>query len=605
MRPKGIFLAVAAVGIIAFAMAIASAPGPSLAEGFGTHLISTADWTTCAVISDGGVQCWGQNEDGQLGDGTTTDRSTPVDVCATGATAPCSASDDTVLTGVVGVAAGYEHTCAVTSAGTAKCWGDNDFGQLGAGTLTDSTTPVDVCATGATPPCTPGNNNILTGVAAISASMGLPFGYHTCAVMQSNGGVKCWGDNSYSQLGDGTGTLRKTPVDVCATGATAPCGGNILTGVAEIGVTAVWSCARTTAGGVKCWGNNALGQLGDGTLTQRNTPVDVCATGATPPCTPGNSNILTGVAAAQAGGYSSVGHTCALMASNGGVKCWGDQNGFGILGTGERYTNHKTPADVCATGATAPCTPGNSNILTDVADLAIGGTTNCVVMDDGGAKCWGFDGYGTGALGDGRPLPGPISGHTTTPTDVCGSDATPPCTPANDNLLSGGLAGDTGLWHTCVRTSGGLQCWGYGAQGQLGDGLSAHSSTPVDTLLDSDRDGCIDQRELQTGVGSQTSGGLRDPESFWDFFDTPDANNVRDGVVDIDDINRIVARFGSVGDPNVNPFSPPPPAPAYHPAFDRSPPAIGDDPWDARQADGIINIGDIGLAVAQNGHSCA
>ena len=203
---------------------------------------------------------------------------------------------------------------------------------------------------------------------------------------------------------------------------------------------------------MKCWGNNALGQLGDGTLIQRNTPVDVCATGATPPCTPGNSNILTGVAAAQAGGYSAVGNTCALMASNGGVKCWGDQGGFGMLGTGERYTNHTTPVDVCATGATAPCTPGNGNILTDVADLAMGGTTNCVVMDDGGAKCWGFDGYGAGALGDGRPLPGPISGHTTTPTDVCESDATPPCTPANGNVLTGGLAGDTGLWHTCVRT---------------------------------------------------------------------------------------------------------------------------------------------------------
>ena len=169
MRPNRIFLAAAAVAIIGFAMAIASAPGPSLAEGFGTHLISTADYSTCAVVSGGGVQCWGENEDGQLGDGTTTDRSTPVDVCATGATAPCKASDDTVLTGVVGVAAGYEHTCAVTSAGTAKCWGDNEFGQLGAGTLTDSTTPVDVCATGATPPCTPGNNNILTGVAVAQA----------------------------------------------------------------------------------------------------------------------------------------------------------------------------------------------------------------------------------------------------------------------------------------------------------------------------------------------------------------------------------------------------------------------------------------------------
>jgi hypothetical protein len=135
--------------------------------------------------------------------------------------------------------------------------------------------------------------------------------------------------------------------------------------------------------------------------------------------------------------------------------------------------------------------------------------------------------------------------------------------------------------------------------------LSTHSSTPVDALLDSDRDGCTDQQELQTDVGSQASGGLRDPESFWDFFDTPDASNVRDGIVNVDDINRIVARFGAVGDPTANPLSPPPPAPAYHPAFDRSPPAVGEDPWDTRQGDGAITIGDIGLAIAQNGHSCA
>jgi alpha-tubulin suppressor-like RCC1 family protein len=287
---------------------MASTPGPSLAEGFGTHVISTADYHTCAVLSDGGAQCWGGNEDGQLGDGTTTERATPVDVCATGATAPCTASDDSVLTNIVGIAAGYEHTCAVTDTGTAKCWGDNEFGQLGNGSLLDSLTPVDVCATGATTPCTAGAGNILTGVATISASMGLPLGYHTCAVMQANGGVKCWGANNFGQLGDGTEILRKTPVDVCATGATAPCGGNILTGAADISVTALWSCALTTASGVKCWGNNLRGQLGDGTLTQRNTPVDVCATGAAPPCTASDDSVLTNIVGIAAG-YE---HTCAV-----------------------------------------------------------------------------------------------------------------------------------------------------------------------------------------------------------------------------------------------------------------------------------------------------
>jgi hypothetical protein len=92
---------------------------------------------------------------------------------------------------------------------------------------------------------------------------------------------------------------------------------------------------------------------------------------------------------------------------------------------------------------------------------------------------------------------------------------------------------------------------------------------------------------------------------MWDFFDTPDAANIRDGRVTIADIVRIVSRFGASGNGGLDPRSVPPPPPAYHTAFDRAAPASGGDPWDAAAADGVVSTTDIVLAVAQFGHTCA
>jgi hypothetical protein len=119
---------------------------------------------------------------------------------------------------------------------------------------------------------------------------------------------------------------------------------------------------------------------------------------------------------------------------------------------------------------------------------------------------------------------------------------------------------------------------------------------------DADSDGCSDAREEQTAAGSEVTGGRRDPNDFWDFFDTPDNSNVRDRAVTVADIGRVASRFGSTGSPGIDPLSAKPPAPAYHTAFDRSP-AIG-DPWDLGPPGGSITAGDIGATVAQFGHSC-
>jgi len=252
--------------------------------GSGVTAVTAGAFHTCAVTAAGGVKCWGYNRHGELGDGTTTSRLTPVDVSG-------------LSIGVKALAAGG-HTCALLVSGGVKCWGQNHFGELGDGTTTNRPTPVDVVG-------------LSSGVAAIAIE-----DVHTCALMVS-GAVKCWGSNTDGELGDGTTTDRSTPVDVAGLSA----------GVAAVGAGDFQSCALLSAGSVKCWGTNDNGELGNGTAfgSRSLTPVDVVG--------------LSGGKAIAVGW----GHACALL-SGGGVKCWGyNRNGeLGDGGTG----NRDRPVDV-------------------------------------------------------------------------------------------------------------------------------------------------------------------------------------------------------------------------------------------------------------------
>jgi alpha-tubulin suppressor-like RCC1 family protein len=185
-------------------------------------------------MKTGGVKCWGDNYFGQLGDGSTTTRLTPVDAVklASGV-------------GAISASAGA-HACALMLTGEARCWGDNFNGQLGDGTTTNRHTPTKV-------------KGLSSGVSALLAG-----GWHTCALWET-GAVKCWGRNLNGELGDGTTTDRHTPV--------SPSG--LRSGVSAIYPGYYHTCALMQAGGVKCWGKNEYGQLGDGTTTDRHTPVDV------------------------------------------------------------------------------------------------------------------------------------------------------------------------------------------------------------------------------------------------------------------------------------------------------------------------------------------
>ncbi|MES2933570.1 MAG: fibronectin type III domain-containing protein, partial [Pseudomonadota bacterium] len=285
----------------------------------GVSAIAAGSRHSCALTATGGVKCWGTNEYGQLGDNSTTNRLTSVDV--TGLTS-----------GVSAISAGSSHSCALTTAGGVKCWGNNGSGQLGDNSRTDSLTPVDVAG-------------LTSGVSAIATGYG-----HSCALTGS-GGVKCWGYNSYGQLGDNSTTESMTPVGVTG----------LSSGVIAIATGFYGSCGLTATGGVKCWGFNYDGELGDNSTTDRLTPVDVIG-------------LANGVSAIDSHSF----HSCALTTA-GAVKCWGT-NSYGQLGIGHATGVRTFPAPVVTLLPAAPtiviATGGNAQAtVTFTAPIDTGGSS--------------------------------------------------------------------------------------------------------------------------------------------------------------------------------------------------------------------------------------
>lgn len=339
---------------------------------------------TCGVTAAGVLKCWGNNREGELGDGTGTQQNAPVIVLG-------------LARDVVAVASGPFHACALTSLGGVKCWGYNTVGQLGDGTQIQRLSPVDVVG-------------LSSGVIAISVGTD-----HTCAVTTS-GGVKCWGGHG-PDVGAPIFTSHFTPVDVLGLSG----------GVTAIALGNQSSCALTSAGGVKCWGYNNKGQIGGGT-TYQSAPFDIA----------GLSSNVTAIDA----GYE---HFCALT-SAGGVKCWGD-NFFGKLGNGASgvlLAPSSTPLDVVG-------------LTQGVVSVAAGDDETCAVTSAGAVMCWGDDGTGTRVR--------------STPVAVVG-------------LSAGVVKVDVGHGHVCaVISAGGLKCWQANNLGQVGDGTSNnYRPSPVDVV---------------------------------------------------------------------------------------------------------------------------
>ncbi|HEX4332105.1 MAG TPA: FG-GAP-like repeat-containing protein [Usitatibacter sp.] len=385
----------------------------------------------CALTSAGGVKCWGLNDRGQLGDGSTTNRDAPVDVTG-------------LASGVVKVAAGGDHTCALTAAGGVKCWGAGTFGQLGNNATQDHSTPVDVT----------GLTEVVTALAS--------GGGHSCALTQA-GGLKCWGAGQDGENGSGGGGIFPSPVDVSG----------LTSGVVSFSLGKTHSCAVTSAGAALCWGLNASGQLGDTTQTSRFVPTPV-------------SGLSSGVASIA----TRYDHTCAVMAS-GSLECWGKNNSF-QLGT-SNIGNESAPVDVQdITGGVMALAPGSGSTCAlmaagrvfcwgslptpphttqnfigprlvrafgGIADLDAGFSHTCAATTTG-ARCWGFSIWG---IGDG------FNSERDAPVDV-------------QELGVGALKVAASDGMSCLITeSGGVKCWGLGfSPGGMGNGVDASSGVPVD-----------------------------------------------------------------------------------------------------------------------------
>jgi alpha-tubulin suppressor-like RCC1 family protein len=337
--------------------------------------IAAGGWHSLVICSDSTVKAFGENATGELGDGTTTDRNTPVTAIGLSGIISVSGGGDQleahslalksngtvwswgsniygglgngtttnttvpgqvlVLSGITAISAGGWHSAALKKDSTVWTWGWNTDGQIGDGTNVDRTVPVQV----------PG----LTGIKAIAAGT-----YHMLA-LKSNGTVWCWGDNVSGQIGDGTLVDRNTPIQVSG-----------LTDVVRIAAGRFFSLAVKSDGTVWTWGENVYGQLGDGTTTDRHTPVQVTG--------------LTGITSAVA---ATGAFHCMAVKNDNTVWAWG-RNTYGNLGD-NTVVNKSAP--VLMTG------------ISSVAGLAAGTNFSLLYKTDG--TFWGCGRNASGQLGDG------------------------------------------------------------------------------------------------------------------------------------------------------------------------------------------------------------
>lgn len=418
--------------------------------------VATGAWGfghACFVTSVGSVKCWGHDEVGRGYDDPTVVPGLEHGILsiASGYDYACALTDGGAVkcwgnvfgdvnglpqtvaglsSGVRSIGAGSFHTCAAIDSGGLKCWGDNSRGELGDGTTTSSPTPVDVV----------GIHSVVSEIAAGGAS--------TCALLGS-GELKCWGDNSAGQLGDGTTVDRLTPVSVIG-----------LPTATSVALGGGHSCAIANAA-LYCWGDNSAGQLGDGTTTGRDVPTAVHGLRAAP----------TQISAGDA-------HTCATF-DDGSIECWGE-NADGELGIGNT-TLHRSPVAV-------------QGLSGRPRSISAGSAKSCALMRDGRVVCWGPRPYPISGIGSGNRALSSGAFHQC----VLRSDRTVWCwgnneygqlgdgttvsrdTPAPVAGLTGARQVAAGLNHTCALTQDKrVVCWGLNDFGQLGDGTTTSRVKPV------------------------------------------------------------------------------------------------------------------------------
>jgi alpha-tubulin suppressor-like RCC1 family protein len=428
-------------------------PTPAVADD-GVAAVAAGYEHGCAVLESGALHCWGRNARGQLGDGTSDSRGAPVAI----GSGP-----------FVAVSAGGEHTCAIHQDGSLFCWGANEGGQLGDGSYDDAWTPQPIhpgpwraVSLGSIHSCgLHEDGSLWCWGANFNGELGLGYeggwaetptrvgtasyaavaagAYHTCAVRQGGDGLlECWGHNAYGQLGDGTIQSRTQPTPIAA--------------AAQGGWSAVSAGARFSCGirngEAWCWGDNTYGQLGGGSFGGSMSP----------------SRVSLGDKGARVAAGSA--HACALT-TEGGLHCWG-ANYARQLGVG--------PMPVLA----AEPLPIDGSWL----DVAAGGYHGCAVRVDRSLWCWGSQELGQAAAG--------VVSGATKPTGLDGSTW---------------MSVSVGPTHSCALTSlGSLSCWGANGVGQLGSKLGAAKDAP-EAVEASDW--------IQISVGFDHSCAIRNEGSLW------------------------------------------------------------------------------------------
>ena len=404
-------------------------PAPVPVRKVSTHSVawlSTGDAHGCAVNRNGNVFCWGRGDSGQLGNDGTADTNKPVAVVD-------GDSSTTPLGGIIQVAAGAKHSCALTGTGGVLCWGINSSGELGNGdsTVNETDHPVEVVD---------GDGNPIKGIIQIDS-----MGSHTCALNES-GSIFCWGDNVHGQLGNNTNTNSHHAVAVAAgEDSTTP-----LNGIVQLSTGNYATCALTSEEKVLCWGDSAK-QLPGGTSTHTDYPVELLEAVNTP---------LNGIVQVSAGHYN-----ICVLTSQGQVKCLG-YNDYGELGTGSTGSRTTYMVDVIAgRGQSAP--------LGDIAEVTTGKEQVCALTNSGEVLCWGDN--SRGQLGDNSVT------ERHSPVAVVSDNS-------GESLLKNIIEVRAGTNYMCALSdSGSIYCWGFGSKGRLGNGGTDDKNHPT-VVLDPDDD---------------------------------------------------------------------------------------------------------------------
>jgi alpha-tubulin suppressor-like RCC1 family protein len=349
--------------------------------------VAAGNGFSCARLGNSVARCWGSNEYGQLGNGAAT--SPPPDP----ALSPVAVSG---ITSAAAVCAGFRHACALNRSGTIGCWGLANDGRLGNGQ-------------------TDGPSSTASGVKNVTDAVNIACGAAFTCATTSGGGVKCWGNGGEGQLGAGSQDSSAVPVAV------------IIDNAVSVSAGEAHACAVRTTGKVSCWGRNAAGQLGIGNNANQNKPAEV-------------QGVTDAVEVAAGTSFA-----CART-TGGAVFCWGS-NESGQLGINTVGGTRTSPVQVAG--------------ISDAAGLAAGDSHVCAVRKSGSMVCWGN--AGSGRLGTGSA-----------------SEAGVSATPSAVATLSDVSSAAAGFSHTCAATRGNkFYCWGDNLRGQLGIGNTTTSFTPL------------------------------------------------------------------------------------------------------------------------------